>query len=271
METLRAAAVQLTSTADVDRNLGRASELISRAASQGARLVGLPENFAFIGDEEAKLALAESLDAAPGPILRAMAEVARGAGVWLLLGGMPETSADPKRVHNTAVLLNPDGTIAERYRKVHLFDVDIPDGAVFQESATVLPGADAVVAQTPWGGVGLSICYDLRFPELYRTLASRGARILTVPAAFTLFTGKDHWHVLLKARAIENLTWIIAPAQTGRHNDRRQSYGHACIVDPWGSVLADAGDREGVAVADLDMAAQERIRRELPALKHRRL
>jgi len=271
MDTLRAAAVQMTSTADVDGNLRRAGELIARAASQGARFVGLPENFAFIGDEEAKLKLAESPGVRPGPILGTMIDAAKANGVWLLLGGMPEPSGDPKRVYNAAVLLRPDGTLAAHYRKVHLFDVHIPDGAVFRESETVVPGEDLVVAETPWGGIGLTVCYDLRFPELYRSLVSRGARILTVPAAFTLFTGKDHWHVLTKARAIENLSWVIAPAQTGRHNERRQSYGHACIVDPWGSVRADAGDREGVAVADLDMGLQDRVRRELPALDHRRL
>jgi predicted amidohydrolase len=271
MQTLRAAAVQLTSTADVDGNLASCGRLIREAAGRGARLVGLPENFAFIGEEQDKLALAESLEGPPGRILGAMAGAAREANVWLLLGGMAERSDDPKRVHNTCVLLRPDGTVAARYRKVHLFDVSIADGAVFQESSTVKPGADPVVADTPWGGLGLSVCYDLRFPELYRALASRGARVLAVPAAFTLFTGKDHWQVLLRARAIENFCWVVAPAQTGRHNERRQSYGHACIVDPWGAVVADAGDREGLAVADLDFVAQDRIRKEFPSLEHRRL
>jgi len=274
LETLRAAAVQLTSTHDVDANLARAATLIAQAASRGAKLVGLPENFAFIareGDEQAKLALAESLDGPPGRILAAMADAAGKNGVWLILGGMPERSSDAGRVHNTCVLLRPDGTIAARYRKIHLFDVKLADGSVFQESATVAAGSEAVVAETPWGGLGLSVCYDLRFPELYRGLMSRGARVLAIPAAFTLFTGKDHWHVLLRARAVENLAWVIAPAQTGRHNERRQSYGHACIIDPWGSVLADAGDREGLAVADIDLEAQDRIRRELPALDHRKL
>jgi deaminated glutathione amidase len=271
MEPLRAAAVQLTSTHDVEGNLSRAAALVAEAAARGARLVGLPENFAFIGEEADKLALAESLDGAPGRILGAMAGAARKHGVWLLLGGMPERSNDPRRVHNACVLLRPDGTVAARYRKVHLFDVNLADGAVFQESASVAAGADLVVADTPWGGLGLSVCYDLRFPELYRGLVARGARMLSVPAAFTLYTGKDHWHVLLRARAVENLCWVLAPAQTGRHNERRQSYGHACIVDPWGAVVADAGDREGLAVADLDFLAQDRIRRELPALDHRRL
>jgi len=271
METLRVAAVQVTSTSDVDRNLARCADLIGEAAGRGARLVGLPENFAFIGEEQEKLALAESLDGPPGRILGTMAGLAREANSWLLLGGMGERSDDAKRVHNTSVLLRPDGTIAARYRKIHLFDVNIADGAVFQESATVKPGADLVVADTPWGGLGLSVCYDLRFPELYRTLVSRGARMLAVPAAFTLFTGKDHWQVLLRARAIENLCWMFAPAQTGRNNEKRHCYGHACIIDPWGVVVADAGDREGLAVADLDFAAQDRIRKELPSLDHRRL
>jgi predicted amidohydrolase len=219
-----------------------------------------------------------------------MAEAARRAGVHLVLGGMPELPAGDQggaqaaaqagaqpghgsgdRVHNSCVLLGPDGALHAVYRKIHLFDVQIPDGVTYQESKLVAPGDEPVVAETPWGGLGLSVCYDLRFPELYRALAANHARMIVVPAAFTLHTGRDHWHVLLRARAIENQAFVIAAAQWGTHEGKRQTYGHSLIVDPWGCVLADAGDGEGMALAELDMARLERVRRELPALGHRRL
>jgi predicted amidohydrolase len=199
-----------------------------------------------------------------------MRQAAREHKVALVLGGMPE-AISATHVHNTAVYLDAGGEIRAIYRKIHLFDVAIPDGATYRESATVAPGSDVVVAETPWGGLGLSICYDVRFPELYRRLSAAGARMLTVPAAFTLHTGRDHWHPLLQARAIENLSFVLAAAQYGRHNAKRVTFGHACVVDPWGHVLAEVGDRVGVAVAELDFAYQDRLRRELPSLEHRRL
>jgi deaminated glutathione amidase len=202
-----AAVIQLTSTADVDGNLDRAAALCARARARGADLCALPENFALLSSTEAdKLAFAEDLGGAPGPILARMGAVARAEGLHLFLGGLPERGPDPSRVYNSCVHLGPDGRIAAVYRKVHLFDVQLADGTVLRESASVAGGAaeQAVVAETPWGGAGLSVCYDLRFPELYRRLAERGARMLLVPSAFTLHTGKDHWHVLLRARAIEN-------------------------------------------------------------------
>ena len=277
---LRAAVVQMTSTEDVGRNLATASALVRQAAQAGATLIGLPENFAFLGSNgDHRLAIAEPLDAAaagagvpfPGPILGAMSDLARTSGATLLLGGFPERSEDPRRIRNTAVLLTPDGAVAARYRKIHLFDVDLPGGARFRESDAIEAGADVVVAELPWGGLGLSVCYDLRFPELYRRLTTAGARVLAVPSAFTAEPGKDHWHALLRARAIENQAFVLAPAQFGHHGGARASYGHALIVDPWGVVLAEHGNQEGVAVADLDFDYQDDVRAKLPCLTHRRL
>jgi nitrilase len=265
-----AAVVQMTSGGELAANLQRAATLLAEAARRGAELAILPENFALLAaDERAKFAAAETLGS-DGPILTAMREAAARHKMALVLGGLPERVGDD-RVHNTAVYLDATGETRAIYRKVHLFDVAIPDGAEYRESATVAPGAQPVVAATPWGGLGLSVCYDLRFPELYRALAQAGARMLAVPAAFTLHTGRDHWHVLLRARAVENLCFVLAAAQFGRHNARRVTYGHSLIVDPWGHVLAEVGDHEGVAVAELDFAYQDRLRRELPSLNHRRL
>jgi predicted amidohydrolase len=281
MSELVVGAVQMTSTDNVETNLERAGELVCEAAAAGALLVGLPENFAYLGDDrDHRLSIAETLPApdaveppAPasvGPILSTMQELARHAGTWLLLGGFPERGAE-RHIRNTAVLLDPAGAVVALYRKIHLFDVDVPGGKRFRESEAIEPGADAVVAQTPWGGLGLSICYDLRFPELYRTLAARGARIVAVPSAFTLETGKDHWHVLLRARAIENQVYLFAPAQFGAHGPTRKSYGHALVVDPWGVVIAECGDHEGVALARIDLDYQDQVRAALPCLSHRRL
>ena len=278
---LVAAAVQMTSGPEVPKNLAKAAALVRRAADRGAKLVVLPENFAIMTpSEKDKLAAAETLDAErPGPIVAAMAAEAAAGGVYLVLGGMPERPAHlpahlkegDARLHNSCVLLGPDGKLRAVYRKIHLFDVFIPDGATYHESKSIAPGDRPVVAETPWGGLGLSVCYDVRFPELYRALAAQGARMVVVPAAFTLHTGRDHWHVLLRARAIENLVYVIAPAQQSRHDEKRLTFGHSLIVDPWGTVLADAADGEGLAVAELDFERQDRLRKELPALAHRRL
>jgi predicted amidohydrolase len=279
MSDLAIAAVQMTSGEDVDANLERARELVREAATAGALIVGLPENFAYLGSgQDHKLAIAEELPPVGadehrdiGPILGAMRALALKAGVWLLLGGFPEKSGNTDRISNTAVLLNPEGTISAIYRKMHLFDVDVPGGKRFRESDSVVPGGDVVVAPTPWGGLGLSICYDLRFPELYRAQVAQGARIIAVPSAFMLETGKDHWHVLLRARAIENQVYVMAPAQVGAHGPTRRSYGHALVVDPWGVIVAECGDQEGFALARLDFAQQDRVREALPCLTHRRL
>jgi predicted amidohydrolase len=280
MSELVVGAVQMTSTEDVETNLERARELVRQAATAGALLVGLPENFAYLGnDRDHRLAIAETLpdpgagardDAAPTPILGAMQELARATGTWLLLGGFPERGP-AKKIRNSAVLLDPAGAVVSVYRKIHLFDVDVPGGRSFRESEAIEPGGAPVVAQTPWGGLGLSICYDLRFPELYRALAAGGARIVAVHSAFTVETGKDHWHVLLRARAIENQVFLLAPAQVGVHGSNRSSYGHALVVDPWGVVLAECGAYEGVALARLDFEYQDEVRAALPVLKHRRV
>ena len=275
---LRIAAVQMCSTEEIPANLSRASELVTAAARAGAQLIGLPENFAYLGSgQDHKLSIAETLtdlanQGGDGPVLSAMRRLARDNGVWLLLGGFPERVAEaPGKLANTSVLLDPEGNVKARYRKMHLFDVEIPGGHRFCESDAVQAGAEPVVAETPWGGLGLTICYDLRFPELYRLLVQKGARILSVPAAFTRETGKDHWHVLLRARAIENLAYVFAPAQWGFHGGKRASYGHAMVVDPWGVILAECGERDGFALALVDLDYQDTARRNLPCLDHRRL
>lgn len=280
---LVAAVIQMNSTAEVSRNLDRAAALCARARERGARLAVLPENFALLSTSEAdKFSCAEPAmavggqGAQEGAILRQMRAVAREHQLYLVLGGMPERSAAPGHVYNSCVLLGPDGGVEAVYRKIHLFDVDLAragDATAYRESATVTPGdaGQQVVAATPWGGLGLSVCYDVRFPELYRGLGAAGARMLVVPAAFTLHTGKDHWHVLLRARAIENQCFVLAAAQQGRHGPTRQTYGHSLIADPWGTVLCECPEGEGVAVAELDFAAQDRIRSELPCLQHRRI
>jgi deaminated glutathione amidase len=279
MSDLVIAAVQMTSGEDVEANLERSRELVREAATAGALIVGLPENFAYLGGRnDHKLAIAEPLPPVgtnelheAGPILTAMRALALKAGVWLLLGGFPEKSRKADRIHNTSVLIDPEGTISAIYRKMHLFDVDVPGGKRFRESDSVEAGSEVVVAPTPWGGLGLSICYDLRFPELYRAQAAKGVRIIAVPSAFTAETGKDHWHVLLRARAIENQVYVMAPAQVGAHGPNRRSYGHALVVDPWGVIVAECSDQEGLALARLDFAHQDRLREALPVLKHRRL
>jgi deaminated glutathione amidase len=261
-------AVQMTSTADVRRNLDTALRLVNEAADLGAKLVALPENFAYMGPEEGRLATAESLD---GPTLGALREAARQRGLWIVAGSIAEKSTSPKMTANTSAVIADDGSIVAAYRKIHLFDVNIPDGARYAESEVVVPGDKVVVAPTAMGRIGLTVCYDLRFPELFRKLASLGAEVITIPSAFTLFTGKDHWEVLVRARAIENLAYVIAPAQVGRHSATRQTFGNAMIVDPWGVVLARCADGEGVCVAPFSRTRLERVRQELPALKHRKL
>jgi predicted amidohydrolase len=263
-----AAAVQMTSTADAERNLAAAEGLVEEAASRGAGLVGLPENFAFLRAEGQPVPEAQALD---GPWVSRMSGLARRLKITLLLGSLPERVPAESRVRNTSLLLGPDGRTLAVYRKIHLFDIDLPGMEHLKESRSVVPGDEVVVAEAPFGRIGLSICYDLRFPELYRELTRRGARILAVPSAFTERTGKAHWEVLLRARAIENLAYVLAPAQVGTHAPGRASHGQAMIVDPWGAVLAQAPEGEGLALAELDFERQDRIRRELPALLHARL
>lgn len=262
------AAAQMVSTADKGHNVEAATRLVRRAADLGARMVGLPENFSWMGPEPERPGAAEGLD---GPTLSRMAELARERKLTLLAGSILETGAPGGRLYNTSVLFGPGGERLAVYRKMHLFDVDVGDGATYHESAAVAPGTEVVAADTEVGRMGLSVCYDLRFPELYRRLSRDGATVLTVPAAFTLMTGKDHWEVLLRARAIENQAYVLAPAQGGRHSANRMTYGHAMVVDPWGLVTARASEGEGLAVAPVDPELLARIRRNLPCLQHRRL
>lgn len=262
--------VQMTSTADVEANLTTTERCVRMAADDGASLVLVPECFAYLGPEAGKLDIAEALPGG-GPILERMKALAVGCGADVVLGGFWEKGEKPEQVRNACVHVDATGAVRAVYRKIHLFDVDLPDGTRLMESETVEAGSETVVTDAPFGRLGLSVCYDLRFPELYRRLVDDGAIALAIPAAFTLTTGKDHWHVLLRARAIEAQSYVLAAAQFGHHYGRRWSYGHALIADPWGTVLAEHGDGEGAVVARLDTEVVERVRAGLPSLRHRRL
>ncbi len=266
-DILRVGLIQMNSQTDKAVNLARAEQLIDEAADHGARLIALPEYVSYLGPKELHDENAEPI---PGPTTERFAAKARAHGVYLLGGSMLERSELPGRFYNTSVLYDPDGQISAVYRKIHLFDIDLVGNVSANESATILPGDQVVSAEVEGHRVGLTICYDLRFPELYRALALAGAEIIFVPAAFTLFTGKDHWHPLLRARAIENQCYVIAPAQMGRHQPNAECYGHALVVDPWGTVIANAPNREGVSVVDLDLAYLRQIRSQLPSLANRR-
>lgn len=268
--------MQLCATPDVAANLDTVERLVSQARADGAEVVVLPEAFAFLGPEQAKQAILEPLplpgqtDFAPGPILGRCQALARECGVHLVLGGFHEQAPEPGKSFNSCVHLTPAGEVAARYRKIHLFDVSLADGTELRESARTLPGAEAVTTALPFGGLGLSVCYDLRFPYLYQRLVDQGAVALTVPSAFTRPTGTAHWHVLLRARAIETQCYVIAPAQHGQHWEKRSSYGHSLIIDPWGQVVDELADGDGVVLADLDPARVAEVRRQLPSLEHRR-
>ena len=270
---VKVAAVQMTSTPDTAANLAVAERLVGEAAADGAKLVVLPECFAHLGPGDSKLSIAEPLPPAaePGPVLSRCAGWAKALQVELVLGGFWEQCARVGYVHNASVHVGSDGRVRAVYRKIHLFDVDLSDGTRLRESDTQVAGDQPVVTDSVAGRLGMSICYDVRFPELYRRLVDDGATLLSVPAAFTLTTGKDHWHVLLRARAIESQCYVIAAAQTGKHFGSRQSYGHALICDPWGTVLAECGEGEGVAVARIRSEVLRRVRASVPSLRHRRL
>jgi deaminated glutathione amidase len=262
---LRAAAVQLNSNDRKSRNLEAAERLVRAAAADGAVLVALPEKWNLLAGGDALLAGAEALD---GPSLTAARGWARELGVHLLAGSIAERAGE--RSFNTSVLIGPDGADLAVYRKLHMFDVDV-GGVAYRESEHEQPGVEIVDADVDGlGRIGLSICYDLRFPELYRILAVRGARLLTVPSAFTRATGRDHWEPLLRARAIENQSFLLAPNQVGEAPPHFDSHGHSAIVDPWGRLLAIAPGQECFVAADLDLAQQDRIRAELPSLANRR-
>jgi deaminated glutathione amidase len=263
---MRAAAVQLNSTGDSQRNLGTAQRLVRQAAADGAELVVLPEKWTALGDAETLRAAAEPLD---GPALSAAAGWARELGIHLVAGSIAERVAGQEKLGNTSVLFGPDGSRLAVYRKIHMFDVDV-EGVAYRESAAEEPGDEVVVAEAGGVPLGLTVCYDLRFPELYRILALRDARVITVPSAFTERTGRDHWEVLLRARAVENQVFIVAPDQIGEAAPHYRSFGRSLIVDPWGVVLAAAPDSECFVSAELDFSAQDRIRESLPSLRNRR-
>jgi predicted amidohydrolase len=263
---MRAGVVQLCSTADKGRNLAAAERLARASAADGARLLVLPEMFNVLGEHTVLREGAEPLD---GSTLRWAADLTRDLGTWLVAGSIIEHVAGPERYHNTSCVLDPEGVLRACYRKLHLFDADVP-GALLRESATVAPGNDIVSVDANGVRLGLAVCYDLRFPELFRALTLEGCRIIALPAAFTERTGRDHWEVLVRARAIENQVFMVAANQVGQTSPRLRWFGRSMIVDPWGTILAQAPDRETYLIADLDFPAQDAVRAQLPCLSHRR-
>ena len=263
---LRVAAIQMSSTPDKEENKETAEALIREAVSARADLVALPELWSCHGLDEAYRENAESV---PGPTTDFLGELARELGIYLLGGSILEGDPGAQRLSNTSTFFDPSGEMTAVYRKIHLFDVKVSDRE-YLESANIAPGSEIVTAKAGAATLGLSVCYDVRFPELYRLLALRGAEILAVPAAFTLQTGKDHWELLLRARAVENQAFVVAPAQWGQKADGRWTYGRSMIVDPWGTVLATCPDRDGHALATLDLDYLDRFRAEFPALTNRR-
>lgn len=266
----RVAAIQMASGPKLAANLMEAERRIAEAARAGASLAVLPENFGFMGKRDRDL-LDHREQPGAGPLQEFLAESASRHRIWLVGGTIPLASADPHRVRASCLVLDPRGRQVARYDKIHLFDVQVPGSEEpYAESAVIEPGAEGVVVDTPLGRLGLAVCYDLRFPELFRCLLDRGMEILAVPAAFTAVTGKAHWDILVRARAIENLTFVIAGAQGGYHINGRQTHGHSLIVDPWGMVLAEARRGSACVVAELDREQQDSIRQSFPSIRHRR-
>ncbi len=266
---MKIAALQMVSGTDRDRNLDTARTLIEQAAAAGAALVALPEYFCLMGQrDEDKLAIAEAPGS--GPIQQMLAQAARAHGLWIVGGTLPLAGADDRHARNSCLVYGPDGTLAARYDKMHLFAFD--NGREhYDEGRTLEAGSTPVALQAGALRVGLSICYDLRFPELYRALMRPPCDLLVVPAAFTHTTGQQHWELLLRARAVENQCYVLAPAQGGRHENGRRTWGHSLIVDPWGEVLAAHAEGPGMAIAELDVERIAQVRAQLPALAHRRL
>ncbi|XP_058098353.1 deaminated glutathione amidase, chloroplastic/cytosolic [Magnolia sinica] len=270
-ESIRVAAAQMTSINDLTDNFNTCARLVKEAAAAGAKLLCFPENFSFLGARDGEsLQIAETLD---GPIMQGYCSLARESNIWLSLGGFQEKGPDDAHLYNTHVLVDDSGKIRSTYRKIHLFDVDVPGGMVYKESSFTISGSDLVVVDSPFGRLGVTVCYDLRFPELYQQLRfQHHAQILLVPAAFTKVTGEAHWEILLRARAIENQCYVIAAAQTGRHNEKRESYGDTLIIDPWGKILSRLPDRLsiGVAVADIDLSVIDSVRTKMPISEHQK-
>lgn len=266
---LSLACIQMNCQNDMDANIRQASAYIKDAAAQGAKFVALPENAVFMSAGGEDL-LANSYLQEEHPALPVFMELARSLDIWLLVGSLIVKVPHTHKLANRSLLLNPEGKIAAQYDKIHLYDVSVKDGETHQESKRIEAGNKAIVADTPWGKLGMTVCYDVRFPHLYRSLAKKGAQIITVPAAFTRYTGERHWHTLLRARAIENGCFIIAPAQTGSHPLGRLTYGHSLVIDPWGQVLMDAGETPGVTLCRIDMATVQQMRQQIPSLEHDR-
>jgi len=267
-DTVRAACVQMTSGIEIAGNIEQSTALIRAAHADGAQIVGLPE-VANLCQRRRKLALEAAQYEENEPALKAWRELAHELDIWLLAGSMVVKVAEDKLV-NRAYMIAPDGSVAAKYDKIHMFDVDLPNGERYRESDLFEPGDRAVLVDSPWGGIGITICYDVRFPHLYRALAKAGANMIWTSAAFTRTSGKAHWHVMQRARAIETGCWILAPAQCGDHEDGRSTYGHAVIVSPWGEGVADAGEEPGYIVADLDLGRVAEARRSIPTLRHDR-
>jgi nitrilase len=269
-DRFRVAAVQMTSGTDVERNLAAARRLIESAVATGSTLVVLPENFSFMGAKDAeRVAVAEA--EGDGPAQDFARTIAREHGVWLVAGTIPIRSGD-RRVASRSLLIGPDGTVEDSYDKIHLFDVDLPagEGESYRESATTDAGERVVSRATGLGRIGMTVCYDIRFPALFAKLAAIGTDILVVPAAFTVPTGQLHWQPLLKARAIESLAYVVASGQWGEHPGGRKTWGHSMVVGPWGEILAECAGGAGIAAADVDMIELQRLRRQFPVLSHRR-
>ena len=266
MTHLRVACVQMRSGVEIAPNIAAASDLIRDAAGQGAQLVATPEMTNLLDIRPGK-ARPKIVPEADDQTLAAMRSLAAELGIWVLIGSIAVTLEGEDRLANRSVLIAPDGSVRARYDKIHMFDVEVGDGQSYRESRAYRPGERAVLTETEFGKLGMTICYDVRFPHLYRKLAQAGAGILTIPAAFTRVTGKAHWHVLVRARAIETSSFIIAPAQGGKHEDGRETFGHSLIVSPWGEVLTEKADDEpGVILADLDLDAVAIARRRIPSL-----
>ena len=264
------AVVQVCASTNVEQNVAKALDLTHRAAERGAQCVFLPEAFSFIGPAEERAKIVECLPDG-GPILDACRRAALADGIHLFLGGFNEAGvADDGRSFNTTVHLDPSGKVATTYRKIHLFNVDLPDGTRLHESVGTAPGDRLVTTDLPFGRLGLTICYDMRFPPMYQDLVDQGAIAIAVPSAFTKTTGAAHWHTLLRARAIETQCYVIAAAQHGRHHGGRESFGHSVIIDPWGEIVAEREDGDGFAIATIDPARVATVRNQLPSLKNRR-
>ena len=270
MAEIRVAAVQMTSGTNVEANLDTAAQLLAEAAASSVTLAVLPENFAFLAAEESdKLAIAESPDG--GPVQTFLAEQARAHSMWLIGGTTPIRGVEDRRAYAASLLYDPNGRCRARYDKIHLFDVGVPGAEEnYRESATSIPGSEPVSFAAPFARIGMAVCYDVRFPALFDCLGALGLDILSLPSAFTVPTGEAHWHVLLRARAIESLCYVVAAAQAGEHSGGRRTYGHSMIVSPWGEVLADLPAGPGVVTADVDMIRLEGLRARFPALEHRR-